>query len=348
MQEGVRGRDRLPRESRELRKEGSTGARRAPDIGGEPWFPSYGASREASDKSSRPHHNGPTERWLIFVGRRLMSEDWLAGVGGVRLFIRRWTATQPIAAVLIVHGVGEHSGRYEPLAQALTRAGVAVFAYDLRGHGRSEGQRGHIDRFSDYLDDLDRAVAWTRGHRPCPLFLIGHSLGGLVVLHGTARTPALADGLILSSPACGLAVPVPGWQRALATLASAAWPALAMNRARVDSSYLSHDPAIGPAYVHDPLVHFRITARCYTEVVTRMRGAAAAAASVRWPALVFQAGDDHLVDANATRAMFERLASADKQLVRLEGWYHEVFNEVERARVIEQTLAWLHAHAAAH
>lgn len=276
----------------------------------------------------------------------MISNEWLDGVGGVRLFTRAWTPAQPIASVLIVHGVGEHSGRYERLAGELTQAGFAVFAYDHRGHGRSEGQRGHIDRFTDYLDDLDRAVAWARGRGPRPLFLIGHSLGGLIVLHAAARTPALADGLVLSSPACGLAVHVPAWKHAVAMLANVIWPTLAMRRTRVDSAYLSHDPAIGRAYLADPLVHFFITARGYAEVLTRLRRAAeAAAASVRLPALVFQAGDDHLVDAQATRAMFNALGSADKQLVWLEGWYHEVFNEAERARMIGQVLAWLRERA---
>ena len=275
-----------------------------------------------------------------------MGEEWLAGVGGVRLFARAWPAAQPVASVVIVHGVGEHSGRYERLAQELTRAGIAVFAYDHRGHGRSGGRRGHINRFDDYLDDLDRVAAWARGHGSRPLFLIGHSLGGLITLHAAARAPALADGIILSSPACGLAAHVPAWKHAVAMLANAVWPTLALRRPRVDSAYLSHDPAVGRAYLADPLVHFFITARGYAEVRARLRRAAeAAAASVQLPALVWQAGDDHLVDAGATRAMFERLASTDKQLVWLDGWYHEVFNEVERARVIAQLVEWLQRHA---
>ena len=138
---------------------------------------------------------------------------------------------------------------------------------------------------------------------------------------------------------------MPAWQDALGRAASVVWPVWSLRRARSDGQWLSHDPAIGPAYVADPLVHFRITARCYAEVRARMQGAAAAAAAVRLPALIFQAGDDHLVDASATRAMCDRLASADKQLVWLEGWYHEVFNEVERARVIAQMLAWLRERA---
>lgn len=271
-------------------------------------------------------------------------DEWLTGASGTRLFVWRWMAVTPIASVIIIHGIGEHSGRYERLAGELAQAGLAVCAYDQRGHGRSDGRRGHVRCFSEYLDDVDRVAAWARHRAPCPLFVLGHSLGGLVALHAAARRPALADGLILSSPACGMGRRVPAWQDAAARAASVAWPTLALRRARSDGACLSHDPAIGPAYVADPLVHFRITARCYTEVLTRMRGAPSAAAAMRWPALIFQAGDDHLVDAPATRAVFNALGSTDKQLVWLEGWYHEVFNEVERAQVVARTIAWIRTH----
>ena len=275
-------------------------------------------------------------------------EQWIAGADGTRLLARAWTAAQPpLASVLVVHGIGEHSGRYETLAGDLSSAGVSVYAYDHRGHGRSEGRRGHVAHFTDYLDDLERVVAWARSSARPPqrLFLLGHSLGGLIVLHAVARRAALAEGIMLSSPACALAVAVPVWKDALGKVASVVWPALAMHRTRADGEYLSHDPAVGPAYVADPLVHFRITARCYTEVRARMDGVRRAAAAIRLPALVFQAGDDHLVDAQATRAMVEALASTDKRLVWLEGWYHEVFNETGRAQVIEQTIRWLRDHA---
>ncbi len=275
-------------------------------------------------------------------------EQWITGTDGTRLCARAWAASRAWASVLIVHGIGEHAGRYEALGRAVSSAGVNVYAYDHRGHGRSDGPRGHVTRFTDWLDDLDAAVAWARSSAgaAAPFFVLGHSLGGLIALHAVARRPALADGLVLSSPACGIAVPVPVWKHLVGRLASVVWPTLSMRRARFDGAYLSHDPAIGPAYVADPLVHFRMTARSYTEMRARMAQARGAAAGVRLPVLVLQAGDDRLADAQATRAMVGRLASADQRLVWLDGWYHEVFNEAGRAQAVGELLAWLRAHAA--
>ena len=271
-----------------------------------------------------------------------MSSD-IAGVDGVRLFTHAWPAQAPQAALLICHGIGEHGGRYDAMARWFAERGVSVCAYDQRGHGRSGGRRGHVRRFTDFLDDLERFVEETRRHMPdrVPLCLVGHSLGGLIALHAVARRPALADRLVLSSPACGLAAPVPAWKHWLGVAAGAAWPTLSLQRARPDGQWLSHDPAIGAAYIADPLVHWWISARCYTEVRAAMRDAPAAARRLQLPTLIFQAGDDHLVDPQATRRVAEASAGADRRLVWLDGWYHEVFNETQREQVWQQLLAWL-------
>lgn len=272
-------------------------------------------------------------------------DHWLTTADGTRLLTRAWAAQEPFTSLLVVHGIGEHSGRYEKLAQDLTHAGVSVFAYDHRGHGRSDGRRGHLRHFTDWLDDLERAVAWVRSQTPGAVFLLGHSLGGLITVHAVARQPTLCDGIILSSPACGLAQPVPRWKQTLAVLASAVWPTLAFDRAHADGAYLSHDPAISAAYLADPLVHFKVTARAYLAMRAALNDVQRAASLVHLPALVLQAGDDHLVAAQATRAMAEALASTDKRLVWLDGWYHEVFNEVQRVQVVEELVGWLKAHA---
>jgi alpha-beta hydrolase superfamily lysophospholipase len=243
----------------------------------------------------------------------------------------RW---RPRGVVLIVHGLGEHAWRYDPLAQRLNEWGFAVRAYDQRGHGDSAGPHGAIPYDEALLDDLDELVEDTRHHIAtpwsCPLILLGHSMGGLVASAyvqrslGQARPPV--DALVLSSPALD---PGLGWvQRQLLAL-------------RLDASKISHSAEVVQAYQRDRLVHNRITARLAHFIQTRGPRVLASAAQWNLPTLLMYAGDDRLVDPQGSRRFASAAPSRFVHARCFDGLYHEIFNEADTTPVVQTLHAWL-------
>lgn len=256
---------------------------------------------------------------------------------------------EPRAVLAVVHGFGEHSGRYGFLVDAMTARGYALATFDLRGHGRSPGPRGHLDRYSNYLDDVGAFLRVVRSAWPSgPLVLVGHSMGGLIaasyVERETVRSegergPAL-DGLVLSSPFLGLRMKVTPLKLWAARLLSHMAPRRAMsNELRPED--LSHDQRVVAASRKDPLNHKAATPRWATEIFKAQRDAVAHAADLRLPLLLMYAGDDRIADAAVTRSLGERVAAAGATVICYEGYYHEIFNEVERERVFTDLDGWL-------
>lgn len=278
-----------------------------------------------------------------------MQTGFTEGKLGLRLFHRWHPAAEARATLVFVHGFGEHSGRYQHVFEAMNEAGFNCFGFDYRGHGRAEGRRSYINRYSEYLADVDTALALVRERVPeAPVFLVGHSQGGLIVAtwvleRGRGGSPLA--GMVLSSPSIAFAVEVPSWKDALGQLMATLWPTLEMPSG-LDPALVSRDRAVVEAYRADPLVHSGATARWYTESMRAQRRIAEGAAHIRLPTLVLQAGDDRLCDPAATRRFFEALGAADKQLVEYEGWYHEVFSEPDKERAFSDLVAWLDAHLA--
>jgi alpha-beta hydrolase superfamily lysophospholipase len=262
-----------------------------------------------------------------------------------RLFFRSWRSPSERAILILVHGIGEHSGRYERLAQELRANGVSVFAHDLRGHGRSSGRRGHISRFDDFTSDLRDFHAHVRqmaGEMP-PIFLMGHSLGGLISLRCLQQYPEMPwRGAILSAPALGLRMQVPLWKRVAARVLSTGLPWLALDSG-IDAADLSHDPEIVEAYLRDPLVHRRISARLFAEMQTASATAGARMAEVAVPNLLLLLPlDDRICDPDASREVAARLPSATALTVHeYADAYHEVLNETCREQVVRDLLDWL-------
>ncbi len=280
----------------------------------------------------------------------------LVAADGVRLFRQRWLPDGGATAVVAVaHGYGEHGGRYDELAAALVPAGIAVEVYDLRGHGRSPGRRGHVDRFERYLDDTRRFLAGAaEDHDGLPLFLLGHSFGGLVAAlmaeepwrerpsaPGSAGAPA-PRGVILSSPFLELTEPPSRPKLAGARLLSLLAPARDIGNTLVTSD-LSHDRDVVRTYETDPLNHHTATARWAVETLAAQRRALDGAARLRLPLLVVYGSEDAIASPTATRALFERAGSPDKTCRCYEGYYHELFNEVGRERPLADLVTWLHA-----
>lgn len=272
------------------------------------------------------------------------SDGEFAGQGGTRLYWQAWHPEgEPRAVLLVAHGYGEHGGRYANLVDRLVPRGYAVYALDHRGHGRSEGPRGHVGRFAEFVADLHamrvRVEAESRGK---PLVVLGHSMGGLIAVRYLLTHPSGISGAVLSSPALGLADEPPRLLQLLGRILSivAPWTSFEGN---VKPELLSRDPAVGRAYAADPLVHRRASARFFTELKWAIANVADRGAEIRLPILVLQAGDDRLVDPRATEAFAAAIPAEHKTVRFYPGLYHEIFNETEKDRVLEDLERWLDA-----
>lgn len=275
---------------------------------------------------------------------------WLEREGAPRLHYRAWPLQSPRATVLLVHGLGEHSGRYARLAADLRERGMATLALDLRGHGRSAGPRGHVARFAHLVDDVEalRVDAARRQPAGSPVFLLGHSLGGLVAARYLQTHPeAPLRGAILSAPALGVLVEPPAWKRALAGFCSRWLPALPFSN-QIDPTWLTHDTEVAAALEVDPLAHPRITPRLYTEMLAAMYAAASDAERIRVSSLLLLLpGQDRIVDAAVARRWARGLPdSVEVEVREYPEHFHEVLNELERDAVVREMADWIEARIA--
>ena len=271
-------------------------------------------------------------------------EESINTEGGARLYVRRRQADTPLGEVILVHGFGEHSGRYAAISEHLVKHGFNVTSYDQRGHGQSDGLPGHIDRFKYYEDDLDRIVSSVRSRWDARnLFIIGHSLGGLVTLRYLAMRGSSVTGAVLSSPLISVAVEVPAHKVMMARVGARLMPKLRLDN-EIDPAHLSRDPEVGIAYAKDPLVNRLVSAKWFAEATKAMQEVVAWAGDIKTPMLVMHGTEDMLASVEATKALFEAAGSSDKELVILPGFYHELFNEPEKQSVYERVSDWLEAH----
>jgi alpha-beta hydrolase superfamily lysophospholipase len=259
------------------------------------------------------------------------------GAAGAALFRRGWIPDSARASVLVVHGFGEHSGRYERVAQWLAARGFAVHAYDHRGHGRSTGRRCHVDRFDEYLDDLAVVLEQIRADAPeNPVFLIGHSMGGLVVAtFARERSPSVC-GVVLSGAA--LALPQGKSRIQMARLIRAVLPRLRLS-AGLDLEGLSTDPRVLEAYLADPLVERRMTASLAVELLAAVERTGAGGADMELPLLVLHGGDDPICASEGS----ERFAAAAPaaRFICYRGLRHEIFNEPSSPDVLADVASFL-------
>ena len=249
---------------------------------------------------------------------------------------RRWQpAGDARAAVLLLHGIAEHGGRYEHVGRRLADAGLDVVAIDHRGFGRSGGRRGHVDGWSQFTDDIEDQLAQisTLG---LPTVLLGHSMGGLMATRYCVDTDRpQPDLLVLSAPA--LEAEIATHLRLAAPVLSRIAPTLVV-REDGDPSFLSRDPKVGEVFYADPYRVPYPTARLGHELVTAMQEARAGVASITLPLLVVHGTDDRLVPASASD-IFETLPNAERILY--EGLRHEVFNEAEGLEIVDAVIAWI-------
>jgi len=270
-------------------------------------------------------------------------EDTFRTGDGRQLFERSWLPDgDPKASVVIVHGYAEHSGRYHHVAERLAGSGYAVYAFDLQGHGRSEGRRAFVRSLDEHVADLRAFLDRVSKRAPhLPLFLLGHSMGGTVVAlllvsdgQGLRGAVLSAGGLTVQTGVVARIV-----QGLLAILARLA-PHLPLGR--LDSGDVSRDPAVVSAYDRDPRVYRgRMPAGTASALIRGIRRIRAAAENISVPLLVMHGSADSLTDPEGSRLLHGRAASQDKTLVLYDGLYHEIFNEPEREGVLDDVVRWL-------
>jgi alpha-beta hydrolase superfamily lysophospholipase len=271
----------------------------------------------------------------------LVTKGSIHSADGTKLAYRGWPSAGATITFAVVHGLGEYSGRYDRFAQGMARHDMATYALDLRGHGESSGQRGHVDSWSQWVDDTAAFVSHVESQTAGEVVPLGHSFGGVVML-SAVRSGKLtkARRFVLSSPALKLSAKVPGWKSSLAKITSNIAPRLAIDN-EVDPGTVSRIPEVVDAYRTDPLVHNKISARLYAE----WRRAAAEnlerAGDITIPFLILAATEDRLVDPEGSRQLHER-APSTSDLRLLEGRYHEPFNDLGSEEVFTLIAGWLH------
>jgi alpha-beta hydrolase superfamily lysophospholipase len=267
------------------------------------------------------------------------------GPDGTKLHDEWYAPTsKPRATVLITHGYAEHGGRYKELAETIAAAGFAAMTWDYRGHGRAGGKRGHISSWSEYLGDLDAAVAVARDKGGgAPVILLGQSHGALIILTALEkRAPAGVEAAVLSSPWLGVAMKVPMVKVAAGKLMSRVFPSLSMSN-ELDPKNFTHDEGKLAEYRADTLCHHVATARWYTEAMSAQARCLEDAGRVTIPTLWLVSGDDHISDVATTRRVFEKAGPSDKdkELRVYDGFFHEIWNEVKRKDVMAELVTWL-------
>ena len=271
------------------------------------------------------------------------SAAWISSRDRTPLFVQAWRPPAPRAALVLVHGLADHSSRFAEPAGRLAEAGYATHALDYRAHGRSPGLRVHVGSFEEFRDDVRAALDVARRVDPgLPLFLLGHSQGGLIGLSLALREPRAVDGLVLTSPFLGVHPSLrPGLGlRLLARGLASFWPTRLFPNG-VDPSFVSRDPAVVAAYRTDPLVSGAVSAGWYRAATATLDEVRTRAHDLAVPTLVHYAGDDRLVDAEATAAWIAGAPAGRVEAVRWPGLYHEVLNEPEKDQVMARILAWL-------
>lgn len=271
-------------------------------------------------------------------------EGYFQGVRNASIYYQAWLPDGDCNAVLlIVHGLGEHSGRYRNVVNHFIPQGFAVYGLDHLGHGKSDGPREMVERFEDYTDTLtiycNMVKAWQAGK---PVFLLGHSMGGLIASHYLIDHQAFFRGAVISAPAIKVGESISPAIIFMGKVLAVITPKAGVMA--LDANLISHDPEVVKAYGNDPLVfHAKTPARLAAELLKAMQRVTAEAGKITLPFITLQGGEDKIIDPGGAQLLYDKAGSKDKTIKIYEGFYHEVFNEPERARVLHDVETWLAA-----
>jgi acylglycerol lipase len=272
-------------------------------------------------------------------------ENQFPGWDGTPLYCQAWVPTGPRSRAVIVnlHGLGDHSGLYLNLANYFPARGMALYAYDMRGNGRSPGQRAFIRNWQEYRDDLHRFVARVAElERDIPLFLLGNSLGGLVVLDYALDHPAGLAGVIAAAPPLGR-LGVPPLLLALGRVMSRVWPRFSLE-VGMDLNGLARDPAVKEMVLADPFFHRRGTARLSTEVTAAIEQVQQGAADLSVPLLLLHGSADRMVPPDGSRSFFAKVRYPDREFREYPEGYHALFADLNYGAVLQDLERWIEAH----
>lgn len=272
-------------------------------------------------------------------------ENTLSTHDGLTLYRQSWlpAGRDVRGSVLLVHGFGEHSAEYDNVVSCLVPAGFGIHGFDLRGHGRSPGQRGFINSWDDFREDvrmLAHVVAEEYTNRP--VFLLGHSLGGAIVLDYALRLPNDLCGVIAIGPAIGEIGISPVLMTA-GRVISRIWPSCSL-RSGLDTSAISRDPRVVAEYRADSLIHDRGTARLATETERTVAWVQAHARDLRVPLLIQHGEADRIAHPDGSRRFITNAGTSDKTLLEYPGGFHQVHNDVGHEKAMNDLLDWLDRH----
>jgi alpha-beta hydrolase superfamily lysophospholipase len=265
----------------------------------------------------------------------------LTATDGTQLFVRDWPLTSVQArssGVVIMHGLGEHCGRYAHVARFFNALGFVVRTYDHRGHGKSGGPRGDVPDDEAMLRDARLVINDFTKQLHAPPLLFGHSMGGLFAARFATAGLAPLRALILSSPA--LAIRMSGFQSVLLKVVSFLIPGVGLSNG-LKTRFLSHDGEVVEAYENDSLVHGKVSARLLNSMLQAMTYAHDHAPQLTIPVLLLVAEDDHLVDPIGSKRFSARLPSGSSNAIYYDNFYHEIFNELDATRVFDDLRTWL-------
>jgi alpha-beta hydrolase superfamily lysophospholipase len=279
------------------------------------------------------------------VADERIDEGFFSARDGIRLFWHTERAAAPAGHVAVVHGYAEHLGRQSEVMRALAAAGYTVHLLDCRGHGQSGGKRAHVDAFEEYLSDLDLFLARVKEQSAgAPLFLLGHSQGGLIAARYLLDHPEAVRGAVLASPYFRLKLAVSPVKVLAGKLMSRLLPGLPM-RNELNPEQLTRDVRIQTATRADPLYQKIATPRWFTESTAAQETVLRRATEFVTPFLLLFGGADPIADPAAGREFFEHATSKDKQHKEYDGFLHELFHEPERDRVFRDVVGWLDERA---
>ena len=273
------------------------------------------------------------------------TEGNFKGVRNTSIYYQGWLPDGSVKAVLlIVHGLGEHSGRYMNVVNYFIPQGYAVYGLDHIGHGKSDGGREVVERFEDYTDNLTIYYNMVKVWQPDkPIFLLGHSMGGLIVAYYLLDHQTDFRGAIISAPSVRIPANITPMTITMSKILSSIAPKTGV--LVLDATGISRDPEVVKAYVNDPLVfHGKTPARLAAEMLKAMLHVTAEAEKITLPFITLQGSADRLVDPGGAQMVYDKASSKDKTIKIYEGFYHEVFNEQERAVVLKDVETWLKAH----